>query len=452
MYGDRVLETSTSTGTGAITLSGVAPPGRQTFLARFGASSTPVAYCIEGINLDGSQTGQWEVGTGTFDGSTGLTRTTVLASSNSGSLVNFSAGPKNVFSTAPAAYLLPQGATTQVPFNDGGLPGANANFTYDKTTNTVTFGNVTGSALAMTIQPKAPTALENGGTLTLRGQDATAATRNGGGVTMIGGNGSTTGAPGNVSIRAPNSSTAGVSGVAGLYAATATATGISYSELASRVAPYTLAAGYLRLVRSTSVSDYLDAQVPGTMTFSAGALLTFVGGAFQCGAQAGVQFVAGQAGAGGTITFDGGVTLNPADSKGHITLTPSAGVGDLCDGATSFVNGGTAGAEDVAGNGGNVEITGGASNASGAAVSGNGGNVIVKPGTSASFANGYLDIRSALGSVIKIDDASGASRLGHFGVTPVVRQTVAANATDLATVIALANSLRTLIRNYGLAP
>lgn len=95
-YADRVKDTTTTTGTGAITLAGSAPTGFQTFASAFGSSAVAVAYCIAA----GSE---WEVGEGTFDGTTGLTRDTVLSSSNSGALVSFSAGTKDVFCALPAA-------------------------------------------------------------------------------------------------------------------------------------------------------------------------------------------------------------------------------------------------------------------------------------------------------------------------------------------------------------
>lgn len=92
---DRVQETTTSTGTGTITLAGAAT-GFQSF-AVIGDGNTTF-YTIA------DQTGSdWEVGIGTYTSSgTTLSRTTVLSSSNSGSLVNFGAGTKNVFVTYPA--------------------------------------------------------------------------------------------------------------------------------------------------------------------------------------------------------------------------------------------------------------------------------------------------------------------------------------------------------------
>lgn len=46
----------------------------------------------------------WEVGIGTYNIGDTLTRTTMLKSSNSNNLVNFGAGTKNVFITAPEEY------------------------------------------------------------------------------------------------------------------------------------------------------------------------------------------------------------------------------------------------------------------------------------------------------------------------------------------------------------
>ena len=92
---DRVNETSTTTGTGTFTLAG-AVTGFQSFSAIGNGNTTYYAIVLQG----GSQ---WEVGLGTYTSSgTTLSRTTVLSSSNSGSLVNFSAGTKNVFCNYPA--------------------------------------------------------------------------------------------------------------------------------------------------------------------------------------------------------------------------------------------------------------------------------------------------------------------------------------------------------------
>ena len=89
---DRVQESSTTTGTGTLTLGG-ALTGFQSFSSAIGNGNT--TYYAITLN------GEWEVGLGTVNAGT-LSRDTVLESSNSGSLVNFSAGTKNVFCTYPA--------------------------------------------------------------------------------------------------------------------------------------------------------------------------------------------------------------------------------------------------------------------------------------------------------------------------------------------------------------
>lgn len=108
---DRVVETSTTTGTGALTLAG-AVAGYRDFDSVMNTSDT-CYYSIEAIDSNGVPTGAWETGLGTFN-STGptLTRTTVHASSNSNAAVSFAAGTKRVFinvtATDYAAGIAPQ--------------------------------------------------------------------------------------------------------------------------------------------------------------------------------------------------------------------------------------------------------------------------------------------------------------------------------------------------------
>lgn len=90
---DRVRESSTTTGTGPMTLAG-AVIGYQSFGTAIGAGNTTY-YTISNPGIN-----EWEVGIGTVGAGT-LARTTVLASST-GSLVNFTAGSKDVFVTYPS--------------------------------------------------------------------------------------------------------------------------------------------------------------------------------------------------------------------------------------------------------------------------------------------------------------------------------------------------------------
>jgi hypothetical protein len=92
---DRVRETTDTTGLGSFVLDGallsyqpfsVIGDGNQTY-----------------YSVASAATGQWEVGIGTYTLSTdSLSRDVVLASSNSGSPVSFSAGTKDIFVTQPA--------------------------------------------------------------------------------------------------------------------------------------------------------------------------------------------------------------------------------------------------------------------------------------------------------------------------------------------------------------
>jgi hypothetical protein len=106
---DRVKETSTTTGTGTLNLSG-AVSGFETFVAGIADGNTTY-YAI--VNRDEDE---WEVGLGTVtDASTDtLARTTIITSSNSDSAVNFSSGTKDVFCTLPASKAVFEDASSDV--------------------------------------------------------------------------------------------------------------------------------------------------------------------------------------------------------------------------------------------------------------------------------------------------------------------------------------------------
>lgn len=91
-FSDRVMETSTSTGLGDITMAG-AVTGYTTFASWLAANDT-VDYLIMAVDSGGAPSGQWETGRGTWSGTT-LQRTTFYNSST-GSAVDFSAGIKHV--------------------------------------------------------------------------------------------------------------------------------------------------------------------------------------------------------------------------------------------------------------------------------------------------------------------------------------------------------------------
>jgi hypothetical protein len=400
LYADRVKQSVTSPGSGTVTLPGSASTGYQTFLNAFGSGSTVVAYCIA------DQSGNsWEVGTGTYDGTANtLTRSTILASSNSNSLVNFASGVQDVFCTAPAKYLdtftstnqgvvpasgggtanflradgtfatptatAPAGSDTQIQYNNAGAFGANANFFYTSGTNTLTLGAITSPSGGLTLTPFAPAAGTAPAALVLLGaasQDANA----GGQVQITAGAALTpsTGVGGSIVMKGGNTS--------------GTANGGAFN----------LTGG--------------DGAVGGGFILTSGRGLAGNSGNFTIGSGG------GGLGSGsfsfGTATGGSGNSGNQSFSTGSsAALTGTTGSLTFTTGAQT--NGGTSGSFTV-----NL----------GASATGTGGSIILRPGSGAT--KGNIRLRSSLTTdVVQITDNGTANLLGFFAVAPVVRQTTAA--------------------------
>src|SRR5260221_42364 len=96
VYGDRIKESSTSTGTGDFTLGGAVSSYRAFSVVC--TNGDTVFYTIQ----NRTDPTQWEVGLGTWTTGGVLQRTLVKSSSNSGSAVNFSIGDKYVWLDLPA--------------------------------------------------------------------------------------------------------------------------------------------------------------------------------------------------------------------------------------------------------------------------------------------------------------------------------------------------------------
>lgn len=88
---DRVQETTTTTGTGELTLDG-AVPGYRSFASVLNNGATTPYVIVGGT--------EWECGRGTMIGATTLERSHSTSSSSGGDLVNFSPGTKQVFIAA----------------------------------------------------------------------------------------------------------------------------------------------------------------------------------------------------------------------------------------------------------------------------------------------------------------------------------------------------------------
>ena len=142
---DRVKETTTTTGTGTVTLLGAV----SVFKAFSAIGNTKTTYyAIVHQSAD-----EWEVGIGTYTLSgTTLARTTVLSSTNSDAAVDFAAGTKDVFVTYPAdkaVYVSASPAFINVSVG-GALTGVSAAFTNHVSVNSLAVVGATsiGGALS----------------------------------------------------------------------------------------------------------------------------------------------------------------------------------------------------------------------------------------------------------------------------------------------------------------
>jgi hypothetical protein len=153
---DRVNETTATTGTGTITLDG-AVDKFQSFAVIGDGNETYYAIAHQSAN-------EWEVGIGTYTASgTTLSRDTVLASSNSNNLVNFSAGTKNAFVDYPAGKAVYEDLENNV-YVAGNVAAGNgifvnadvvaANFTIGSGQNGFSVGPMTvGPGATVTVTP-----------------------------------------------------------------------------------------------------------------------------------------------------------------------------------------------------------------------------------------------------------------------------------------------------------
>jgi hypothetical protein len=105
----------------------------------------------------------------------------------------------------------PAGSTGQIQYNSGFSFAASPLLTYDGV-GTLGTSNITGTALAMTIQPKVPTVLEDASDLALYGRNALKSNSIGGGIVLTSGTGDGSGAGGDISIFAGQGGTTGSGG------------------------------------------------------------------------------------------------------------------------------------------------------------------------------------------------------------------------------------------------
>jgi hypothetical protein len=211
------------------------------------------------------------------------------------------------------------GSNTQIQYNNSGAFGASSNFTYTSGTNTLTTGNITGSALGMTITPRVPTVAQTPLALVLAGQNSVGTTRPGGPVTITAGNGGSGGSArgGAVNITSGN----GGGGGGNINITTGIGTGAAFvgADIFLETGSGGYRAGNVNLTcgEGTAQSGYFRASGGG---FSGSS-----GGSFICGNA--------ELGLGGSVLFIGGYGNT---TGGSLEFRP--GIGVTTNGTAQFNN------------------------------------------------------------------------------------------------------------------
>lgn len=326
---------------------------------------------------------------------------------------------------------VPASPTTSVQFNNAGAFGGSANFTYNTGTNTVSFGNITGSALAMTIQPLAPTS-GSAGALTVQARAGVATNGAGGALNLTAGSSVGTANGGNFTCTAGNGNiNAGANGGSMFF---------------------------------TGGSGYFG----GGMIFAAGAggfsggNLSFAGGSGSNGGSVGFTSGAGTSGSAGNFSFSTAVgnlgSGNMLMETGEVTFSGDSGALNFVTGAAaqnsdgglsgkiSFVIGNTGSIYDGwSGTAGSIIFKSGSDIGN----YGSAGDINFTAGYGASY-NGSINISTASGKSIQLAD-NGARQLGFFGATPVAQPTTATASATRAAVIGTVANIGDTYDGYTLA-
>lgn len=384
VFKDRVKVTSTTTGTGTLTL-GSAVSGFQAFSVIGDGNTT--YYTIA------DDAGNWEVGVGTYTASgTTLSRDTVLESSNSGSVVDFPSGTKTVFVTYPAeksvyldasgnvnlsGVLNPSGGIVNgAVFNKSGSGGEGGELKLEKATTSTLSGGVVIDAYNQSVR-----IFEDGGTNRGAQLDISAQAASVGSTILTtastvaianGGTGQTTAA------NAINALVPSQSGNTGKFLKTD-----------GSVVSWDSPSG------GSSAKTWTAFTASGTYTVPAGvsSIRAYAIGAGGNGAAGSVSTSGGGGGGGGGCAY-GDIAVTAGQT---VTVTISSGVATVVYGGTTMLTGnaGTNASGSTAGSGGSASkdasVTNGGAYSGGAGGAGNAGDFLGGGGGSSGspLGNGY---------------------------------------------------------------
>lgn len=182
---DRVLETSTTTGTGAYTLAGAVTGYRAA--SAVCADGDTFYYYAEDVNTAGVPIGAWEIGVGTWGTGGILTRTTIVASTNAGFAVSWAAGTRRIALALTSTAFNSKANITNASFTGTFTATGNANNNITLTAGGTTTASPAGNVIINAAQPTFPGATGGNINITAAQGSSTSTGGPGGAVNITGG-------------------------------------------------------------------------------------------------------------------------------------------------------------------------------------------------------------------------------------------------------------------------
>ena len=360
----------------------------------FSGDPSYTRYTVTGASYDSgilkttvSVTPNWTTSgfTPAANATTSSTTASPIAFLNPGNNVTFDYYPLQdaITINATAQSTPPAGANTQVQYNNNGAFGAEADFAYVSGTNTLTVGNITGTAASFTLTVPTPATTDTAGYSISVTSGAANGVADGGSLNLVSGAGDSAG-----SVNITGATATGVGGISGSVFITGGASNNAVSE-----------PGGITINGSTFVN----------LPNGTGGPVNIYGGQIQ-----------GAGGTGGDVTVQAGNAATPGELSifgGSTTATGGTG------GVVTIIGGASSAGVASSGTGGNVQISGGSGTIGGTNVTG--GNVSIAGG--AAFGTGTR-------GGVSITDITAASAKATYTPTATTDLTTKAYVDGKVTV------------------